>query len=180
MRKHVFTRIVEELSESNKYFRQRPDATGRLGASAFQKCTAAMRMLAYGTTTDAVDEYHKIVASIARDCLQHFVEGVISKFGQEYLRRATPANEERLLRESNVRGFLGMLGSIDYMHWEWKNYPRAWKGMYQGRSKTVTINLEVVASKDLWIWHDFFGTLGSLNDINVLQRSPMFDDICEG
>ncbi|XP_021743213.1 glutathione S-transferase T2-like [Chenopodium quinoa] len=76
MRKHVFTRIVEELSESNEYFRQRADATRRLGASSFQKCTAAMRMLAYVIATDAVDEYLKIAASTARDCLQHFVEGV--------------------------------------------------------------------------------------------------------
>ncbi|XP_021743214.1 uncharacterized protein LOC110709310 [Chenopodium quinoa] len=48
------------------------------------------------------------------------------------------------------------------------------------RSKTATIILEALASKDLWIWNAFFGTPGSLNDINILQRSPMFDDICEG
>jgi hypothetical protein len=34
--------------------------------------------------------------------------------------------------------------------------------------------LEAVASQDLWIWHSFFGLLGFLNDINVLQRSPLF------
>ncbi|XP_021721236.1 uncharacterized protein LOC110688780 [Chenopodium quinoa] len=175
MRKHVFTRVVEELRESNEYFRQRPDATRRLGVSAFQKCTATMRMLAYGTAADVVDEYLKIAASTARDCLHHFVEGFISKFGQEYRRRATPADVERLLHESNVRGLPSMLGSIVCMHWEWKNCPRAWIGMYQGRSKNATIILEVVAFKDLWIWNVFFGT-----DINVLQWSLMFDDICEG
>jgi hypothetical protein len=34
--------------------------------------------------------------------------------------------------------------------------------------------LEAVASKDLRIWHAFFGTAGSNNDINVLNRSPLF------
>jgi hypothetical protein len=34
--------------------------------------------------------------------------------------------------------------------------------------------LEAVASHDLWIWHTYFGTLGSCNDINVLHRSPIF------
>lgn len=34
--------------------------------------------------------------------------------------------------------------------------------------------LEVVASKDLWILHSFFGLIGSANDINVLHRSPLF------
>ncbi|XP_056685449.1 uncharacterized protein [Spinacia oleracea] len=180
MRKNVFTRIVNQLRESNVYFQQRPDDTGRLGASPLQKCTAAIRMLAYGTSADAVDEYHKLASSTARECLYHFVEGVVSEFGPEYLRRANTTDTKRLLRESHIRGFPGMMGSIDCMHWEWKNCPRAWKGMYQGRSKTSTIILEAVASQDLWIWHAFFGTPGSCNDINVLQRSPVFSDICEG
>jgi len=37
-----------------------------------------------------------------------------------------------------------------------------------------------VASQDLWIWHAFFGLPGTLNDINVLDRSPVFDDIIQG
>ena len=43
-----------------------------------------------------------------------------------------------------------------------------------------TIVLEAVASHDLWIWHAFFGPPGTLNDINVLDRSPVFDDILQG
>ncbi|XP_023643356.1 uncharacterized protein LOC111831939 [Capsella rubella] len=35
-------------------------------------------------------------------------------------------------------------------------------------------------SQDLWIWHAFFGPPGTLNDINVLDRSPVFDDILQG
>jgi hypothetical protein len=34
--------------------------------------------------------------------------------------------------------------------------------------------LEVAASHDLWILHAYFGLPGSCNDINVLQRSPIF------
>ena len=37
-----------------------------------------------------------------------------------------------------------------------------------------------MASQDLWIWHAFFGPPGTLNDINVLDRSPVFDDIFQG
>nr|GEW86673.1 RNA-directed DNA polymerase, eukaryota, nucleotide-binding alpha-beta plait domain protein [Tanacetum cinerariifolium] len=47
-------------------------------------------------------------------------------------------------------------------------------------SSKPTIILEVVASYDLWIWHAFFGTPSSCNDINVLHRSPLFDDILSG
>ena len=52
--------------------------------------------------------------------------------------------------------------------------------MYQGRSRTTNVILEAVASRDIWTWHAFFGTLGSCNDINVLQRSSIFDDLLNG
>ncbi|XP_062089156.1 uncharacterized protein LOC133795719 [Humulus lupulus] len=80
-----------------------------------------------------------------------------------------------------VRGFPGMLGSIDCMHWEWKNFPVARKGQStRGDHGRPTIMLEVVASQDLWIWHAFFGVLGSNNDLNVLNQSPLFTDILQG
>ena len=52
--------------------------------------------------------------------------------------------------------------------------------MYQRRNKHATIILEVVASDDLWSWHAFFGTPGTCNDITVLRKSPIFDDIYQG
>jgi hypothetical protein len=52
--------------------------------------------------------------------------------------------------------------------------------MYCGHVKEPTIILEAVASTDLWIWHAFFGLPGSLNDINVLHMSPLFDRLAQG
>jgi hypothetical protein len=40
--------------------------------------------------------------------------------------------------------------------------------------------LEAVAYYDLWIWHAFFGTPWSNNDINVLNTSNVFFNILEG
>nr|GEX74400.1 protein ALP1-like isoform X1 [Tanacetum cinerariifolium] len=54
----------------------------------------------------------------------------------------------------------------------------SWQGQYdRGDKKYPTIMLEVVASQDLWIWHAFFGVAGANNDINVLDNSPLFDDL---
>ena len=52
--------------------------------------------------------------------------------------------------------------------------------MYTGHVHEPTIILEAIASYDLWIWHAFFGLLGSLNDINVLDRSNVFSNLVEG
>ncbi|KAL0742324.1 hypothetical protein Bca4012_083837 [Brassica carinata] len=140
MNKPLFMRIVDRLSNEIPFFHQTEDALGRRSLSPLQKCTAAIRVLAYGSAADAVDEYLRL----------------------EY------------------RGFPGMIGSIDCMHWEWKNCPTAWKGQYARGSEKPTIVLEAVASYDLWIWHAFFGCPGTLNDINILDRSPVFDDIING
>jgi hypothetical protein len=40
--------------------------------------------------------------------------------------------------------------------------------------------LEVVASKNLCIWHAFFGTAGPQNDINVLNKLPLFIEAIRG
>ncbi|GJV04737.1 ALP1-like protein [Tanacetum coccineum] len=45
--------------------------------------------------------------------------------------------------------------------------------------KYPTIMLEAVASQDLWIWHAFYGMAGANNDINVLDNSPLFDDLLD-
>ncbi|XP_033132428.1 uncharacterized protein LOC103849781 [Brassica rapa] len=134
MNKDVFMRIVDRLSENYPFFQQRRDVVGRLGLSPLQKCTAALRMLAYGCAADAVDEYLRLGESTALSCLTNFTEGVIDLFGEEYMRRPTPEDLQRLLDIGEIRGFPGMIGSIDC----------------------------------------------TLNDINVLDRSPVFDDILQG
>ncbi|XP_040373008.1 uncharacterized protein LOC121052332 [Rosa chinensis] len=73
-----------------------------------------------------------------------------------------------------------MIGSIDCMHWQWKNCPTGWAGEYSGRKQIPTIILEAVASYDTWIWHAFFGVPGACNDLNVLAKSPLFDELTAG
>jgi len=51
-----------------------------------------------------------------------------------------------------ARDFPGMLGSIDCMHWEWKNYPSGWKCTFaKGIYKVRIIILDAVALYDLWM-----------------------------
>jgi hypothetical protein len=49
-----------------------------------------------------------------------------------------------------------------------------------GDKAVPTMILEAVASQDLRIWHFFFGVAGAQNDINVLNKSPLFIEAIKG
>ncbi|KAK9131397.1 hypothetical protein Sjap_011884 [Stephania japonica] len=177
----LFERILQAVKSYDDYFTPKIDATGKEGLSPLQKMTAAVRMLAYGCPADLLDEYIQIGESTAIESLIHFCDAVIGVFEERYLRRPTSIDIAMLLQEGEERGFPGMLGSLDCMHWHWKNCPTAWHGTHTNGFKGVpTLILEIVASKSLWIWHAFFGMAGTNNDITVLDRSPLFDDLING
>jgi hypothetical protein len=174
MRHSLFVKIVKDCEANSNYFKRRRNAAGTMGFSAFQKILAAMRVLAYGIPTEYTDEYLCIGQDTTIESVRRFAKMVIRLYGDWYLRAPNEQDRKRLIEMNEKRGWPGMLGSLDCMHWKWKNCPKAWHGMYCGKSRDPTIVLEAVASEDLWIWHAFFGLPGTLNDINVLQRSPLF------
>ncbi|XP_042025937.1 uncharacterized protein LOC121772898 [Salvia splendens] len=81
-------------------------------------------------------------------------------------RRSIPAHEVHGDTIVWVHGFPGMLGRIDCMHWEWKNYPATWRGQFTSGYKGThpTMILEAIVDHRLWIWHAHFGVAGSNND----------------
>ncbi|XP_042449188.1 putative nuclease HARBI1 [Zingiber officinale] len=141
---------------------------------------AAFRILAYGVPADATDDYIKIGESTVIESVKRFCRAVVEVFGGQYLRSPNANDVARLLHIGEQRGFPGMLGSLDCMHWRWKNCPTASAGQYSGRSGKPIIILEVVADYDLWIWHAYFGFPGSNNDINVLESSHLFSNLAQG
>ena len=151
-----------------------------MGLTGIQKMTAALRMIAYGGPADAQDENLKMAESTVLECLDHFCQAIVDVYGNQYLRRPNEADIAMLMDMHGSRGWPGMLGSLDCMHWEWKNCSKAYAGAYQGKSLTSTIILETVASYDLWIWYAFFGMPGSNNDLNVVKRSMLFNDLANG
>jgi hypothetical protein len=179
MNRPLFLRIVDEISQHDNYFQQRPDASGKFGASALQKVTAACRLLAYGNCADQLEEWIRLGESTITRCLKHFVSAVYRVFGEEYLRAPTAEDMARSLNANARRGFPGCLGSIDCWHWEWKNCPTAWAAQYKGMKGKGCV-AEMCCGEDLWIWHLFCGNPGSLNDINILQRSPLLRGIYNG
>jgi hypothetical protein len=73
-------------------------------------------MLAYGTCADMWDENLRITETTIIECLNKFCEGVIAIYADKYLRRPNIDDIQRLLQVGEARGFLEMLGSLDFMH----------------------------------------------------------------
>lgn len=145
-----------------------------------QRVTAGLRMLAYGVAADALDEYLQMSEDSVLLSLKEFCKLVVHLFQNEYLRKPTEQDLRRIMAINAARGFPGCVGCIDCQHWEWERCPIAWAGQYKGKGKKPTIVLEAISDGELWIWHAFFGSPGSLNDISIMDHSPTIDDIIAG
>jgi hypothetical protein len=121
-------RIVQAIEQHDDYFVQKRESNGRFGLSCLQKIIAAYIMISYDVPADFMDQYICIDESTVLESLRRLDRGIIKVFEDEYLRSPNEHDTARLHAIGERRGFPGMLGSIDYMHWEWKNYPTAWQG----------------------------------------------------
>jgi Plant transposon protein len=176
----LFNDIVEQVSDYDSYFVQKQDAAGRLGLATLQKVCSAVRLLTSGVSPMEQDDKYRLAASTGMQCMKRFCDAVIAVYSDEALRYPTAEDLNRLLEEGDAAGFPGCIGSIDCMHWEWKNCPSSWKGMFQGKSGVPTVILEAIADHSTRFWHFNFGSPGALNDINVLDRSPLFFNAVQG
>ena len=112
----MFNHIREGVVGYDPYFECKEDSLGKLGFPSYQKCTAAICMLAHEIPGDLVDEYVLMSESTCLLSMYSFCKAVVAVFGPEYLREPIVADTERLLAINAERGFPGMLGSMNCMH----------------------------------------------------------------
>ena len=104
MRHSMFEKILDDLVASDSYFSQKKNALGLLGFSPHQKLTSALRMLAYGTSADQLDDLTRMSESTTLNNLQHFCNAIINRCGKEYLRAPTKEDLEMILRLHEGKG----------------------------------------------------------------------------
>ncbi|KAL6269417.1 hypothetical protein ACE6H2_026328 [Prunus campanulata] len=92
MRRELLNRIMEQIVPFDDYFKQKPDATGKLGFSPQVKMTIAMRILAYGTAADLNDDYLKMAETTSFEACKRFCHAVNNLYGAEYLRKPMRAD----------------------------------------------------------------------------------------
>lgn len=81
MHKHLFQRIVNDVTEACPYFQQRANARGTLCFIPLQKYTTALRQLAYATSPNALDENLKMFGRTAQQNLYKFCKYIIRLYG---------------------------------------------------------------------------------------------------
>jgi hypothetical protein len=73
-----------------------------------------------------------------------------------------------------------LFASWDCTHYNWEKCPIAKHGAFKSRKGPKTIILEAVVDINLRIWYSNFGNPGSMNDINVLDKSTIIQAIVTG
>ncbi|BBN69132.1 GTP binding Elongation factor Tu family protein [Prunus dulcis] len=146
------------------------NCAGNLGLLPEQKFTAVIRMLAYGSSADQVDEIARMGKSTVLD-------------GNSVHQRLPPQTYardlQRLLQKAESRGFPGMIGSIDCMHWQWKNCPTLGKGTTETEKGRKVSSWKQLLVLILGLAR-LLRSAGSQNDLNVLGQSPVFNDVLRG
>jgi len=72
------------------------------------------------------------------------------------------------------------MGSLECTHWEWHQCQTGMAGAYQSWKGSRGVVVEAVCDEDLRIEHLFLGAFESLNDINVLNQSPLYVGVTAG
>jgi hypothetical protein len=177
-----FERIVRVIIPRNGFYSGNEDATKRAVPSWQARVLLPLKCIAFGAPPHAFIDYFSMSKTQARCCMENFVQTMAECFNEEYLRNPTAADVSAILElhRRKHEGIAGMLGSIDCMHVRWKNCPKAYKGQFKGKSKDATIVLEAACDYNLWFWHASFGHPGTLNNINILNLSPLVDRFLDG
>ncbi|XP_026428857.1 uncharacterized protein LOC113324782 [Papaver somniferum] len=128
MYRPLFLRILSEIAVADLAFDFQVDCTGKLGHSPHMKMYVVMKCLCKGIAADSTDDYVRMGAPTVYMYVKRFIGVIVRRFDPRYMRLPTREDTKRLLAENAARGFPGMLGSVDCMHFRWKNCPTAWAG----------------------------------------------------
>nr|GEZ62267.1 hypothetical protein [Tanacetum cinerariifolium] len=116
--------------------------------------TCIVQEMAYDSVPNALDEYLKIGAILARESLIAFCTTVMELYGNEYLRKPMYTDiKKHNARHEEKHGFPVMMKSIDKTDWPWENCPIALKAQFCRRDHGPDpfVLLEAIATQDLWI-----------------------------
>jgi hypothetical protein len=72
-----------------------------------------------------IDEFVERIVEFGEEPCVLFAKKMIHFFGEKYLRALNEEDTKMIMAMNKASGWLKMLGSINCMHWTWKNFPAA-------------------------------------------------------
>jgi hypothetical protein len=163
------------------FFKVNETVTGNDVASLQTRLLLPLKTYAYGVASHAFIDYFSCSMPFANKCCSEFDSMIVGLYQEEYLRKPTKEDVKEIVAlHKHKHNVDGCLGSLDCTHTYWKNCPVAWKGQYSGRNTTPSFILESVSDFHGYMWYLSYGHCGCLNDINVLNRSPLLESMLDG
>ena len=155
--------------------------TTRKGASLEARLLLPLKTLAYGVPPHAFCDYFQMSKSFARDACTEFDKVIKELYAKEYLRLPDEEDLKNIVKlHKAVHKVDGMFGSLDCTHTVWKQCPKAWNPQFKGKEKKATIVKEACCDYQMWFWHVSYGYAGTLNDLTILDASPLLESFISG
>ena len=176
-------RLLEDFGNSDiQFYSNAKDCFANEIPSLEARLLLPLKCIAYGVPPHTFMDYFSMSMTAARTCYVEFMAGLRLLYVGEYLAKMTKNDLAAIMRlhKSVHRGVEGMLGSLDCMHTYWNKCPVAWKGQYKKGKAKPSIVLEGMCDYHLYFWHASFGYAGTLNDVNILNLSPLTDMFLNG
>lgn len=184
IKKERFLKIMDHVANGEYRFYKYclpGDTKNGTCASLEARLLLPLKSIAYGVPTHTFQDYFQMSKTLASDCGKYFDTTIKSLYEEEFLRIPTPEDLRSLLAlHMHEHKVDGMFGSLDCMHTHWKNCPKAWQGQFQGKEGKPTIVLEAACDYNLWFWHASYGYAGTMNDLNILNMSPLLAAFKDG
>ena len=182
MPRHLFKTVWDRIHGKPPFVQYYDRCTKEPGISPLVRFVACLRKLCYGDPSDRTGEQYDISESALDQSFHSFCKLIKAEFAAQFLHRQPTVDElERIFSINKLRGFPGLFALWDCKHFVWKRCPSAFAGMHKGaKSSNNTIVLEAICDPDLYIWFSFFGSPGSLNDINILDKSSIVARMVDG
>ena len=151
--KSIVQELFDTCARSNPFFTIQRDVSGRFNIGPLVKVLMALKLVAYGCSASAFQDYFQMSITTARLCLLKFCRIVSTdpSLRSVFARAMTRSDARRVAAiHREIHGIAGMVGSLDCMHVFWKNCPVAWQGSQTGKAGKPTIVLEAFADHNLW------------------------------
>ena len=156
-------------------------ANGDTVASLEARLLLPLKSLAYGVPPHTFIDYFQMSPPLARVCCIEFDRIIKRIYANRFLKLPSAQEVKSIVNlHKKVHGVDGMIGSLDCSHTIWKNCPKAWQGSYKGKGPKPSIVMEAICDYHLFFWHVSYGYAGTLNDLNILNLSPLLGRLVDG